>query len=214
MKGKIYKIYNDVNDKLYIGKTVSSIEKRFQEHCDDSKKERCEKRPLYNAMNKYGIEHFFIELIEECDLKELSEKEIYWIGYYNSYKNGYNATLGGDGKILYDYDLIVQLYQNGLTGKEIANQLVCDIDTVRKALLSAGLNPNDNMIKLFSKKVEMHDKETNELLKIFDSQMDAGRWLKENNKTEDKKLSRVSGRIGDVCNGKRKTAYGYKWKRI
>lgn len=214
MKGKIYKIYNDVNDKLYIGKTVSSIEKRFQEHCYDSKKERCEKRPLYNAMNKYGIEHFFIELIEECDLKELSEKEIYWIGYYNSYKNGYNATLGGDGKILYDYDLIIQLYQNGLTGKEIANQLVCDIDTVRKALLSAGLNPNDNMIKLLSKKVEMHDKETNELLKIFDSQMDAGRWLKENNKTEDKKLSRVSGRIGDVCNGKRKTAYGYKWKRI
>ena len=214
MKGKIYKIYNDVNDKLYIGKTVSSIEKRFQEHCDDSKKERCEKRSLYNAMNKYGIEHFFIELIEECDLKKLSEKEIYWIGYYNSYKNGYNATLGGDGKILYDYDLIVQLYQNGLTGKEIANQLVCDIDTVRKALLSAGLNPNDNMIKLLSKKVEMHDKETNELLKIFDSQMDAGRWLKENNKTEDKKLSRVSGRIGDVCNGKRKTAYGYKWKRI
>lgn len=214
MKGKIYKIYNDVNDKLYIGKTVSSIEKRFQEHCYDSKKERCEKRPLYNAMNKYGIEHFFIELIEECDLKELSEKEIYWIGYYNSYKNGYNATLGGDGKILYDYDLIVQLYQNGLTGKEIANQLICDIDTVHKALLSAGLNPNDNMIKLLSKKVEMHDKETNELLKIFDSQMDAGRWLKENNKTEDKKLSRVSGRIGDVCNGKRKTAYGYKWKRI
>ena len=214
MKGKIYKIYNDVNDKLYIGKTVSSIEKRFQEHCYDSKKERCEKRSLYNAMNKYGIEHFFIELIEECDLKELSEKEIYWIGYYNSYKNGYNATLGGDGKILYDYDLIIQLYQNGLTGKEIANQLVCDIDTVRKALLSAGLNPNDNMIKLLSKKVEMHDKETNELLKIFDSQMDAGRWLKENNKTEDKKLSRVSGRIGDVCNGKRKTAYGYKWKRI
>ena len=210
MKGKIYKIYNDVNDKIYIGKTVSSIEKRFQEHCDDSKKERCEKRPLYNAMNKYGIEHFFIKLIEECDLKELSEKEIYWIGYYNSYKNGYNATLGGDGKILYDYDLIVQLYQNGLTGKEIANQLVCDIDTVRKALLSAGLNTNDNMIKLLSKKVEMHDKETNELLKIFDSQMDAGRWLKENNKTEDKKLSRVSGRIGDVCNGKRKTAYGYK----
>ena len=97
-----------------------------------------------------------------------------------------------------------------MTGKEIANQLVCDIDAVRKALLSAGLNPNDNMIKLLSKKVEMHDKETNELLKIFDSQMDAGRWLKENNKTEDKKLSRVSGRIGDVCNGKRKTAYGYK----
>ena len=60
-------------------------------------------------MNKYGIENFIIEEIEEVDVKELSIREIYWIEYYNSYKNGYNATLGGDGKILYDYDLIAEL---------------------------------------------------------------------------------------------------------
>lgn len=214
MKGKIYKIYNDINDKLYIGKTVSSIEKRFQEHCRDSKKERYEKRPLYNAMNKYGNQYFHIELVEECDLKELSKKEIYWIGYYNSYKNGYNATLGGDGKILYDYELIIYLYKSGMTGKEIAKQLECTVDTVHNALISAGLNPNDNMIKLFGKQVGMYDKKTDELLKVFNNQMDAGRWLKENSKTEDKKVSRVSGKIGEVCSGKRKTAYGYKWKRI
>lgn len=214
MKGKIYKIYNDINDKLYIGKTVSSIEERFQEHCRDSKKERYEKRPLYNAMNKYGNQYFHIELVEECDLEELSKREIYWIGYYNSYKNGYNATLGGDGKILYDYELIIYLYKSGMTGKEIAKKLKCTVDTVHNALISAGLNPNDNMIKLFGKQVGMYDKKTDELLKVFNNQMDAGRWLKENNKTEDKKVSRVSGKIGEVCNGKRKTAYGYKWKRI
>ena len=31
--------------------------------------------------------------------EELSLKEQYWIGYYNSYENGYNATRGGDGSL-------------------------------------------------------------------------------------------------------------------
>ena len=42
-------------------KTTYSVTKRFQEHCRDYKKERCEKRPLYDAMNKYGIENFVVE---------------------------------------------------------------------------------------------------------------------------------------------------------
>lgn len=43
--GYIYKIVNDINDKVYIGKTVNSIEERFNEHCYDARKRRCEKRP-------------------------------------------------------------------------------------------------------------------------------------------------------------------------
>ena len=101
MKSSIYIITNDINDKVYVGKTMHSIEKRFKEHCKDSKKERNEKRPLYNAMNKYGIKHFKISLLEECDSENAEEREIYWIEYYNSYKNGYNATKGGDGKTLH-----------------------------------------------------------------------------------------------------------------
>lgn len=60
-------------------------------------------------MRKYGIEHFHIEQIEETDKPE--EREIYWINFYNSYKNGYNATLGGDGKKYIDYDLVCKVYQ-------------------------------------------------------------------------------------------------------
>ncbi len=51
----IYIIENDINDKKYIGKTTFSIEKRWAEHCRDCKREHLEKRPLYRAMNKYGI---------------------------------------------------------------------------------------------------------------------------------------------------------------
>ena len=73
----IYVITNDINNKQYVGKTNTSIEKRFKEHINDSKKERCEKRPLYNAMKKYGIEHFSVKEIEECSAEEASTKEIY-----------------------------------------------------------------------------------------------------------------------------------------
>lgn len=75
MKSIIYKITNDINDKVYIGKTTLSIEERFKEHCLDSKRNVKEKRPLYSAMRKYGQEHFKIELIEECDVSLSSERE-------------------------------------------------------------------------------------------------------------------------------------------
>ena len=95
----IYQITNDINGKIYIGKTEFSLEKRFKEHCQDAFRERCEKRPLYAAMRKYGIEHFHIELLEETDNPE--ERETFWIEEKQSFKFGYNATLGGDGKFLY-----------------------------------------------------------------------------------------------------------------
>ena len=107
MNGFIYKIVNNINDKVYIGKTLSSLENRFLEHKRDSARE-CEKnRPLYKAMSKYGVDNFSIELIEEVPIEVLSQREIYWIEFYNSYKYGYNATKGGDGKLLYDYEAIV-----------------------------------------------------------------------------------------------------------
>ena len=101
----IYKIENDINQKIYIGKTTRSLEERFAEHCRMSKLEGKEKRPLYAAMRKYGIEHFHISLIEET--YEPEERERYWIEYFSSFKNGYNATQGGDGKSYLDYDLII-----------------------------------------------------------------------------------------------------------
>ena len=107
MTSKIYIIRNDINDKVYIGKTtLPTIDARFKEHCKDAFRERNEKRPLYSAMRKYGIEHFTISLIEECQVKDDCEREIYWIQQYNSYKNGYNATFGGDGKHYLDYEEI------------------------------------------------------------------------------------------------------------
>jgi group I intron endonuclease len=75
MISRIYKIVNDVNDKIYVGKTTKSLDIRFKEHISDSTRKTEEKRPLYNAIRKYGAEHFNILLIEECDVSIENERE-------------------------------------------------------------------------------------------------------------------------------------------
>lgn len=98
--GFIYIIKNDLNNKVYIGKTTTTIEKRFIRHCKDGKNES-NKLSIDYAINKYGKEHFTIKEIEKSGLSYLSDREIYWIKYYDSYRNGYNLTLGGEGNLLY-----------------------------------------------------------------------------------------------------------------
>jgi group I intron endonuclease len=99
-KGKIYKITNKENGLIYIGCTISSLDKRFKEHLS-----RCftsnYKSKLYNSMKKYGQENFTIELIEECDFNLIYETEKKYIDQYNSYNNGLNATIGGEGCLGY-----------------------------------------------------------------------------------------------------------------
>jgi group I intron endonuclease len=99
-KGKIYKIINGVNNKVYIGCTVTSLEKRYYEHLY-----RCfktdYKSKLYNSIKKYGEENFTIELIEECDIDKIYEIEKKYIVEYDSFKNGLNSTLGGEGCLGY-----------------------------------------------------------------------------------------------------------------
>ena len=127
----IYKIINDINNKVYVGKTNLSIEKRFKQHCSDSFKKTEQKRPLYMAMQKYGIEHFSIHLIEECSSNEAFFKEQYWIGYYKGYEEGYNATRGGDGKQFFDHEQIAKILKEIPYPKQVAEIIGCSTDTVR-----------------------------------------------------------------------------------
>lgn len=203
----IYKITNDVNGKVYIGKTLHSVEKRWKEHIKDYKKERTEKRPLYRAMNKYGIEHFHVEAIEECSVEVLEEREVFWIKEYNSFgKDGYNATTGGDGKPYVHRELILLLWLGNMDLKMIASISGFSEDTVSKVLKGYGVTtkefymrskPNLKPVAMYSLKGEH--------IKDFKSISDACRVLNANPR---------HSHIGDVCEGKRKTAHGYKWKYI
>lgn len=94
----IYCIKNLINGKEYVGLSKNCL-KRWSDHYSksiNSQKIDDLKKPLYMAMRKYGRDNFSFRILEQCDEKELKEKEIYWINKLNTYKNGYNATPGGD----------------------------------------------------------------------------------------------------------------------
>jgi group I intron endonuclease len=87
----IYKVINTVNDKVYIGQTWRTLQKRFSAHCD---KNRCIK--FNNAIKKYGKDKFKIELITITHTQEMADYwEKYFISQFDSIKNGYNLTDGG-----------------------------------------------------------------------------------------------------------------------
>ena len=208
--GLIYKITNDINGKIYIGKTEFSIEKRFKEHCQDAFRERCEKRPLYAAMRKYGIEHFHIELIEETNVPE--EREKFWINYYDAYKYGYNATIGGEGSCLYDHQAILTRLMEHPYPKDIANEFGCCADIVRKIASIHQIeikNSGNERLQAKAKKVYQYDK-YNQLLNIFESTVEAAKWCFENGKAKTIN-SGIRAHISECANGKRKSAYGFYW---
>lgn len=100
MYGTIYKITNIETNKIYIGKTVKPIEKRFLEHLKTARRPRTYTSYLYNAINSYGDDKFIIEAVEECeDEQSLDKREKYWIGFLHSQDPGigYNIQEGGEG---------------------------------------------------------------------------------------------------------------------
>lgn len=207
----IYQITNDINGKIYIGKTEFSIEKRFKEHCQDAFRDRNEKRPLYAAMRKYGIEHFHIELIEETDNPE--EREVFWIENKRSFKNGYNATVGGDGKKYIDYDLVISTYKEIKSITDTAKALNISADSVSNILHQNNISiisSSEVNLNKYGKITNMYSLE-GEFLKSFSSTNEAAQYMIDNNLTNCKKTT-IKQHITEVCTGRRNTAAKYKWK--
>lgn len=100
MKFCIYKITNLINGKIYIGKT-SDINKRWQKHIEIAKlKSPRLYQYLHKSINKYGVENFIIEIIEDfLDEQNAFEKEKFWITQLNTKDQniGMNLTDGGEG---------------------------------------------------------------------------------------------------------------------
>lgn len=84
----IYKITNKNNGKVYIGQS-NDIERRFNEH------KRTRALTIDDYINVLGIDQFDFEILEECPLDQLDQREQDYIKQYDSKNNGYNNQLGG-----------------------------------------------------------------------------------------------------------------------
>lgn len=180
--GYIYKITNTLNDKVYIGQTIKTVQKRFTQHKNNSNKEYFSQIVLYKAFNKYGIENFICEEIEEVPNNKLDEREKYWIEYYDSYFNGYNSTLGGRATQLYNWDTddIIEKYMILKSARAVAKEIGCDHSTIDRILNENGVKrftPSQQQSKplYFKKKDEIHH---------FETTREAAEWLIENGITK------------------------------
>lgn len=134
MNGIIYKIKNELNGKVYIGLTTTSIETRWNGHKTSARKviNGDVNHPLYNAMVKYGVENFTITKLDETDnFIELGELERKYIKEYKSTDRnyGYNITRGGE--------------RNQLDGNPRTNLTVDDVIEIRKIYDECEIGPLD-----------------------------------------------------------------------
>ena len=103
-KGIIYVYFNRAKyekegvEKYYVGQTIETMERRagkdgkgygiFDETCNSK---------FARSIRKWGWNAFEGRVLEEVDEEDLNELEKFYIECFDSYKNGYNTTLGGEG---------------------------------------------------------------------------------------------------------------------
>lgn len=143
MNGFIYIIRNTINNKVYIGQTKVSIETRWQEHLRHAK---YGDQVINRAMRKYGVDKFYIETLEICDISVIDYREIYYIDLYDSTNKskGYNVSIGGKTPKFRRRALsiltLVDLYKNqGFTLDEIAKKFEVTRYIITTELRNAGV---------------------------------------------------------------------------
>lgn len=232
MKG-IYKITNKINGKSYIGQSLY-LERRFKEHRNKLNKGNHINPHLQNAWNKYGEENFEFEIIYVLPDFKLTDEYIKYaldcleIGYIKEYKslsieNGYNIQLGGLGgkqsqetiekkkKVIRSDEFKLKISKaikgenHPMYGKHLPEETKKKISESKKGKKRGEMSDSHKkkIGEANSKKVAMIDKDTNEIIKIFNSLSDVSNYVNKEGSHSN---------ISKVCLGKRKTAYGYKWK--
>ena len=93
-KTGIYKITNLKNGMCYIGQSVD-IAERWKQHIKRGiGADPVTQNKLYPAMLEQGIENFTFELLEECPVTQLTEREKFYIDFYKAQEFGYSIKKG------------------------------------------------------------------------------------------------------------------------
>lgn len=206
----IYKITSPTG-KIYIGQSVN-INKRWKIHRGMYRLEQNYTK-LKRSFIKYGLENHQFEIIEECSLEQLNEREMYWGQYYNVLgKNGLNLILGNQkGKMSEETkQKISQLkkehscYKNTKRNKKISESLKGRVITWKKGKEKQGKKQQSsfkNHLKiLHSKPITQYDKQNN-IIKEYSSILEASLHTNINRES-----------ISCVLRNITKTAGGFIWK--
>ena len=89
-----WRIFMKINNKMYIGQTITTIKERMYKHYSNAKKATT---GIDFAFGKYGKENFIVEEVCSCLDEDLDDLEQFYIAKFDTYNSGYNLTIGGQG---------------------------------------------------------------------------------------------------------------------
>lgn len=210
---EVYVITNKVNGKQYVGKTNRTTEIRFKEHLKESVKPRSENIPLYRAMNKYGEDNFSLEIVEKnLTPDEANALEVEYIKKLETFGNGYNATIGGDGTTYVlvteeEVSEIIELYKSGMTLKDIAIRFNCDRSTVTSRIKGSGIKVSKGGYTKWHGPISVTHSEFGNI--HFNEGQDFVDFIIKKGLTSATEAS-IKASIGRIANGSRKSYLGFK----
>lgn len=194
----VYKITCKINNKIYVGQTCETLQKRFKRHMGYQKYESDTK--FYRAVRKYGEENFYIEPLEFVNTQEeLDEREIYWINKLNSVEEGYN-TKNTKGKC--GGDTLSNHPNKKAISEKLRQSKLGDKNPMRK--LGGNKGEKNGMygkfgeLNPFSKKIVALN-EDGTLHKVYGSLADARKDL--NISSSSMITNRLKGRVKSLCKG-------------
>lgn len=199
----VYYIKNKITNKLYIGSTKRTLDKRIYEHFSTNNK----KLELYIDFDIYGINNFEIGIIE-CNIPhdKLLEKEMFYIKKYNTKIFGYN-TIDRDGFVGQLKDEYSKRFKQNNPNK------MYDKNT-REKLSQTLKNMDYNKGKNNPSARKVRTIKGDDVI-VFDTiKQGVEHILMNNDCLKNNNVRSMIGAIVQVCKGKRKTAYGYKWEYI
>lgn len=146
--------------------------------------------------------------------KTANNLEIKYIKKYNTYNDGYNSTLGGEGTQKYDANFknkIIKMYQKGKTQVQISEELGCSVKTIYRFFKKEGIQTRKEKsphakVNSNSTAVECFDIETGKTVYSFRSKYMAAKFFSTNEPSKN--------HINDCIMGKRKTCFGYGWRLL
>ncbi|MDD1444129.1 GIY-YIG nuclease family protein [Dolichospermum sp. ST_sed3] len=200
-KSGVYTITNLINAKIYVG-SAFNFKRRFLSHFSTLKSNKHKNNRLQNSFNKYGIENFKFEILEECNIEFVYSQECFWINMLNSCdtKYGYNIKPGNP----YNKPAINKIFgeKNYFYGKK--GEL--------SPMFGKTGNKHHNFGKLQSEEW-IKNNSNSKKIKIIQMSLEEifiKEWISTKDAAESLNFSKSN--ITNCCRGNRKTAYNFKWK--
>lgn len=208
-KSGIYGIRNNINNKIYVGK-ASCIYSRFKDHTTRlNKKSKDENIHLIRSWHKYGEENFEYFVIEYCDIKDLAERELYWMKCYSVMsEKGYNLRFDTSTKCIVSNETRDRLRK--AQKKRWENATEEEREKLAKQTSEFWANNPDKKDKMAERVAKAKSKYRFNQLDMDGNHIKTWESIME---IRDANPDYHDIAIYSVCNGHKNSYRGYKWKK-